>query len=206
MNPSENSTQFSDMRLAQAGEAHAGNSEVTSATTASGAAHESPALLRFDPGVGIWALITFALLLVILKKLAWKPILKSLEDRERTIKQSLEQAQNLQSENARLAQEQTKLLDTARTEASSILASAREASEVIRKQIEQAAQTERVRILASAKQEIEAQKQTALSELRKTTAELSISIAEKLLRQNLDDAKTKVIVDQLIQEVTSGKA
>ena len=206
MKSSENSTQATDLRLAQAGEERASNTEVTSTAAAPSGGHESPALLRFDPGVGIWAIITFALLLVILKKMAWKPLLASLDERERTIKQSLDQAQKLQSENARLAQEQAKLLETARAEASGIVASAREAAEAIRLQVEQTAQTEKSRILASATSEIETLKQAALGELRKTTAELSITIAERLLRQNLDDAKTRAIVDQLIQEVSTGKA
>jgi F-type H+-transporting ATPase subunit b len=78
--------------------------------------------------------------------------------------------------------------------------SAREAGETLRKGVESVAQEEKKRILASATQEIEAQTRAAVAELRKTTAELSIGIAEKLLRQNLDDAKNRALVDQLIRE------
>lgn len=179
--------------LAHAGDAASGGSSL-------------PPFLRFDPGVGIWTIITFVLLLVVLKKLAWKPILESLDEREKTIKLSLDQAQKLQGENARLAEEQRRILEGARTEAAGLVQAAREAAEALRQKVEQAAQTEKARILASAQQEIETHKRAALAELRKTTADLSIQIAEKLIRQNLDDAKNRALVDQLITDVGHSKA
>ena len=83
--------------------------------------------------------------------------------------------------------------------------SAREAGEALRKSVESAAQDEKRRILASATQEIEAQTRAAVAELRKTTADLSIQVAGKLIRQNLDDDKNRALVDQLIRE-TAPKA
>jgi F-type H+-transporting ATPase subunit b len=170
-------------------------------TGAPGGQSELPALLRFDPGVGIWALITFVLLLAVLRKYAWKPILDALDARDRTVRESLEQAAAVQAENARLAEEQKRILAEARTQAHQVLQTAREAGESLKKGLEAAAQDEKRRILESAGQEIEAQKRAAIAELRKTTADLSIGIAEKLLRQNLDDAKNRALVDQLIREV-----
>jgi F-type H+-transporting ATPase subunit b len=166
------------------------------------AAEEGSPLLRFDPGVGIWAIVVFVLLLLILKKYAWAPILEALDARETTVRESLEQAAHIQAENARLAQEQSRLLAAARAEANAVIQSARESGEALKKSLEQAAQDEKRRIVASASQEIEAQTRAAVAELRKTTAELSIGIAEKLIRQNLDDAKNRALVDQLIQEVS----
>lgn len=159
-------------------------------------------LLRFDPGVGIWALVVFALLLLLLGKYAWKPILDALDAREKTVRESLEQASRIQSENARLAEEQARVLAESRAEAARVLQTAREAGESLKKNIEEAGQQEKQRILDSALREIEAQKRAAVSELRKTTAELSVSIAEKLIRQNLDEAKTRALADQLIQEAS----
>jgi F-type H+-transporting ATPase subunit b len=183
-----------------------GGAVLAHASDAASGGSSLPPFLRFDPGVGIWTIITFLLLLVVLKKLAWKPILESLDEREKTIKLSLDQAQKLQGENARLAEEQRRILDGARTEAAGLVQAAREAAEALRQKVEQAAQTEKARILASAQQEIETHKRAALAELRKTTADLSIQIAEKLIRQNLDDAKNRALVDQLIAEVGGNKA
>ena len=180
---------------ALAGAAHA-------ASESGHAAEEGSPLLRFDPGVGIWALVVFVILLLILKKFAWSPILEALDAREKTVQDSLDQAARIQAESAQLAQEQARLLAESRTQANQILQNAREAGEALKKSLETAAQEEKQRILASATTEIEAQKRAAVSELRKTTAELSIGIAGKLIRQNLDDAKNRALVDQLIQEVS----
>ena len=172
------------------------------AASEAGHAQEGSPLLRFDPGVGIWALVVFVLLLLLLKKYAWTPILEALDAREKSVRESLEEAARIQSESAKLAQEQAKLLAESRAQANQILQNAREAGEALKKSLETAAQEEKQRILASATTEIEAQKRAAVSELRKTTAELSIGIAEKLIRQNLDDSKNRALVDQLIQEVS----
>jgi F-type H+-transporting ATPase subunit b len=173
-----------------------------SSEAAGHAAEEGSPLLRFDPGVGIWAILVFVLLLLILKKYAWAPILDALDAREKTVRESLEQAAAIQAENARLAVEQSRVLAEARAEANAVLQTARESGEALKKSLEQAAQDEKRRIIASASQEIEAQTRAAVAELRKTTAELSIGIAEKLIRQNLDDTKNRALVDQLIQEVS----
>jgi F-type H+-transporting ATPase subunit b len=167
-----------------------------------GGTEEGSPLLRFDPGVGIWAIVVFVLLLLILKKYAWSPILDALDEREKTVRESLVLAAHIQSENARLAAEQASLLAGARAEAALVIQSARESGEALKKSLEQAAQDEKRRIIASATQEIEAQTRAAVAELRKTTADLSIGIAEKLIRQNLDDTKNRALVDQLIQEVS----
>jgi F-type H+-transporting ATPase subunit b len=166
-------------------------------------AEEGSPLLRFNPGVGIWAIVTFVLLLLILKKFAWTPILDALDARETAVRDSLEQASRVQAENARLAAEQTRILSEARTEAAALIQSARESGETLKKSLEQSAQDEKRRIIASATQEIEAQTAAAVASLRKTTADLSIGIAEKLIRQNLDDARTRALVDQLIQDVSA---
>jgi F-type H+-transporting ATPase subunit b len=175
------------------------------AATESHAAEEGSPLLRFDPGVGIWALLVFVVLLVLLKRFAWGPILDALDAREKSVRDSLDQAASIQAENARMAAEQAKVLAEARTEANAVIQSARESGEALKKSLETAAQEEKRRIIASAQQEIEAQTRAAVAELRKTTAELSVSIAEKLIRQNLDDAKNSALVDQLIRE-TAPKA
>lgn len=177
--------------------------ETTNETVAHGEGHSQlPPLLRFDPGVGVWTLITFALLLLVLKKFAWKPILNALDARDKTVKDSLDQAARIQTESTRLAEEQKRILAEAKNQANQIMQVARESADSLKRGMETAAQEEKQRILASAKQEIEASKQAALADLRKTTADLSIGIAGKLLRQNLDDAKNRALVDQLIEEVS----
>jgi F-type H+-transporting ATPase subunit b len=191
-------------------EMHSG-SEVHSEVAHAGAPEHGdagglPPFLRFDPGVWIWTSIVFVALLVILKKMAWKPILASIDEREKTIKDSLDQAMRIQEESKRITEEQNKILTAARTEANALIQSSKQAADDLRRKLEQAAQEEKARIIASANQEIEASKRSAISELRKTTADLSIHIAEKLIQANLDDTKQRALVDQLINEVSARKA
>jgi F-type H+-transporting ATPase subunit b len=182
--------------------AQAGNDTPSVQTASTQVPEHTPSLLSFDPGVSIWTLGIFIVLLIVLKKLAWKPIIDSLDAREKTIKSSLDQAAHIQAENARLALEQSRILDEAKNQAGQIVQTAREAAEGLKRSMEASAQEEKKRIVASATLEIEASKQAAISELKKTTAQLSIGIAEKLIRQNLDDAKNHALVEQLIQEVS----
>lgn len=173
-----------------AGEAHAGGSQL-------------PPFLQFDPGVWIWTILVFVVLLLILRKMAWKPIITSIEERDKTIKASLDQAARIQEETKRLTEEQNRILAAARSEANTLLQSSRQAADELRRKLEQAAQEEKARILASAQTEIEASKRAAMADLRRTTAELSIQIAEKLIQANLDDAKQRTLVDKLINEVSA---
>ena len=118
----------------------------------------------------------------------------------------MDQAAKIQDESKRITEEQNRILAQARTEANLLMQSSKQAAEDLRRKLEQTAQEEKARIIASANQEIEASKRAAISELRKTTADLSIRIAEKLIQANLDDAKQRALVDQLISEVSAAKA
>jgi F-type H+-transporting ATPase subunit b len=186
-----------------AAESHTEATVVSNAAAEHGNAGGLPPFLRFDPGVWIWTMLVFVTLLLILRKLAWKPILTSIDEREKTIKDSLDQATRIQEESKRITEEQNKILTQARHEANALMQSSKQAAEDLRRKLEQSAQEEKSRIIASASQEIEASKRAALSELRKTTADLSIRIAEKLIQANLDDAKQRALVDQLINEVSA---
>ena len=199
------SAEQNGMLLAQA-DAHG---ETVSETAHAGGSHAEagalPPFLRFDPGVWIWTMIVFVLLLLILRKMAWKPIIASIEERDKTIKDSLDQAAKIQAESQRIADEQAKILAAARSEAHALLASTRQAGEDLKRKLEQTANEEKARILASAHTEIEASKRAAIADLRKTTADLSIRIAEKLIQGSLDEAKQRQLVDQLINEVSAAK-
>lgn len=197
-----NGAQLAEAETPAPAETH---SEVGAAGHEAGAGDKGglPPFLRFDPGVWIWTMLVFITLLLILRKMAWKPILSSIDEREKTIKDSLEQASRIQEESKRITEEQNKILAQARHDANAMMQSSKQAADDLRRKLEQSAQEEKARIIASATQEIEASKRAAISELRKTTADLSIRIAEKLIQANLDDAKQRALVDQLINEVSA---
>jgi F-type H+-transporting ATPase subunit b len=193
-------SELSGLQLAQADEASA---HTETSAGGHGAASSLPPFLQFDPGVWIWTILVFVVLLAILRKMAWKPIITSIEERDKTIKASLDQAARIQEETKRLGEEQNRILAAARSEANSLLQSSRQAADELRRKLEQSAQEEKARIVASAQTEIEASKRAAMADLRRTTAELSIQIAEKLIQANMDDTKQRTLVDKLINEVSA---
>lgn len=199
------SLDMTGLQFAQADEAGSGaqGAQTETAATAHAEGGKLPPFLQFDPGVWIWTILVFVVLLLILRKMAWKPILTSIEERDKTIKASLDQAARIQEETKRISEEQNKILAAARSEANSLLQSSRQAAEELRRKLEQSAQEEKARILASAQTEIEASKRAAMADLKRTTAELSIQIAEKLIQANLDETKQRTLVDKLINEVSA---
>lgn len=169
-------------------------------TGAHGGAREF-ALLQFDPGVGIWALITFGLLLLLLRKFAWKPILTSIDERDRKMKESLESAEQLRLAGERQTEEQRRILSQSRDEAAQILGDARKSAEELKNQIVEAARSEKEKILQGATHEIENLTLQAKSELRGFTADLAVGAAEKIMRQKLDEQSSKKLTDQYIEEL-----
>lgn len=164
------------------------------------AAHEKPALLQFDPGIGIWTLIAFVLLLVLLKRFAWKPILDSVDERDKKIKDALERASNIQHESEQQMAEQRKVLAEAQEQAAKLLSDARKNAEAIREQLVEQAQSEKSKIIRSATDEIESMKHQIKSELREFSAELAIGTAEKILKDQLDQPKARNLASRMVKE------
>jgi F-type H+-transporting ATPase subunit b len=197
------SAELNGQQMAQAAETH---TEVGHAAAGGHGESTLPPFLRFDPGVWIWTTIVFVALLLILRKMAWGPIITSLDEREKTIKDSLDQAAKIQAESLRITEEQNRILAAARQEANALMQSSRQAADDLRRKLEQSANEEKARIIASATAEIESSKRAAMAELKRTTADLSIRIAEKLIQASLDETKQRALVDQLINEVSGSKA
>lgn len=159
-------------------------------------------LLNHHLGFVIWALVAFLLLLVILKKFAWSPILEALHDRERSIESALDSAQKAKEEMLRLTSENENLLKEARAERDLILKEAKELKDQIVGEAKTSAQVEGAKMLEKAQQEIESQKAAALAQIKGQVAELSIAIAEKVLRNQLEDkSKQEALVSDLLKEV-----
>lgn len=182
------------------------HSEVGHEAGGHGGGNGLPPFLRFDPGVWIWTTVVFVALLVLLRKMAWGPIIASLDGRDKAIKDSLDQAARIQAESLRITEEQNRILAAAHQEAKALMQSSRQAADDLRRKLEQSANEEKARIIASATAEIESSKRTAMAELKRTTADLSIRIAEKLIQASLDETKQRALVDQLINEVSGTKA
>jgi F-type H+-transporting ATPase subunit b len=157
-----------------------------------------------EPGIGLifWTSTVFLLLVFILGKYAWKPILSAVKSREQGIEEALKSAERALNDMRELKAANEVILNQARTERDNLLKEARETKDSIIAEAKQKAQTESDRILATAREQIANEKNSAVSELKKQVAILSIEIAEKILKSELsNDEKQKALVSNLMKDV-----
>jgi F-type H+-transporting ATPase subunit b len=156
------------------------------------------------PSIGLvfWTLVSFLVLLVLLKKLAWKPVLGAIHERERSIEDALNRAELAREEMSRLSSENEALLKEARAERDQILKEAKELKDQIVSEARNTAQAEGAKMIEKAKVEINNQKIAALDEVKNQVASLSLDIAEKVLRKQFDDKqKQDALVSDLLKDV-----
>jgi len=159
-------------------------------------------ILNHHLGFVVWASVAFLLLLVLLKTLAWKPILGMISEREKFIENALASAEKAKEEMARLTNENESLLKEARAERDLILKEAKELKDKIVAEARSNAQAEGAKMIEKAKQEIDSQKVAALNEVKNQVATLSIEIAEKILRNQFQDqSKQQALVSDLLKDV-----
>lgn len=156
------------------------------------------------PGIGLifWTTITFILLLVILGKYAWKPILAAIKTREKGIEDALASAENALKDMRELKSNNEKTLAEARAAREILMKEARDTKAAIIAEAKAKSQVEADRIMASAREQITNEKNAAVAELKNQVATLSIEIAEKILRSELSsDEKQKALVSNLMKDV-----
>ncbi|MCC6866733.1 MAG: F0F1 ATP synthase subunit B [Ignavibacteria bacterium] len=158
-------------------------------------------LLSVEPGLLIWTIIIFILLLLILKKYAWGPLLKSLNDREQGIKDSVEKAEYLKQEAEKILEKNKILLAKADEDARKIIAEGKELAEKMRNDLMNKTNEDTARLLSQAKSEIEREKIAALNTLKDEIANLAVQAAGKIIDENLDTAKQKKIIDNFIGKI-----
>jgi F-type H+-transporting ATPase subunit b len=158
-------------------------------------------MLDLDPGMMIWAWITFLVLLGILYKVAWKPVLAMIEKREKTIQDSLDSAQTAQEEAEKLLTEHQELIRSAEQEAQKLIRENRELAEKSRQEIIAQAQKSAHELLVKAKADIEKEKDAALMSLRSEVADLAISATRKIIGESMDEAKQRDIVEEYIRKI-----
>lgn len=153
-------------------------------------------------GMVFWTTLAFLIVLFLLKKFAWKPILESLKEREQGIEDAIRTAENTKLEMAQLKVANEDLLKAAQAERDLLLKEAREVKDSIIAEAKGKAKEEAERILASSREQIKNEKMAAISELKNQVAVLSIEIAEKILKNELSkDEKQKSLVNNLVEEI-----
>ena len=163
-------------------------------------------LVQLDPGLFVWTILTFLLLLTVLAKFAWKPLLKMLKDREDLIRSSLEDAEKAQTELANLNAEREEIINKARSEAQSILSEGKVAASKLKDETLKAAKDQAKSILTDAEKQIRIEKHKAIEEIKSEVVDLSLSVAEKLIKKNISREDNQAIIDESLENITKYEA
>lgn len=156
----------------------------------------------FSFGLFIWQIVLFVLLLLLLKKFAWKPILNAVKDREEGIKKALLSADEARKEMQNLTADNERILKEARNDREKLLKEARDMREKMIDEAKGDAQIEANNLIAKAKESIETEKQAAITDLKNQVADLSIGIAEKLVKEELASKDKQVkLIETMLKEV-----
>ena len=175
-----------------------GDEVLHESTESHGASSEQNPLVQLDPGLFIWTILTFLLLLMVLAKFAWKPLLAMLDERQKSIDDSLLSAEKARLELAGINKESEAILSKSRTQAQTIVADAKSAADKLKEDIVSKAKEEADGQLKKAKNQISVEKDRALLEIRQEVVELSITVAEKIIKKNLSkDDNASIIEDSL---------
>ncbi|WP_111707158.1 F0F1 ATP synthase subunit B [Lutibacter citreus] len=158
---------------------------------------------EFSFGLFFWQVAIFILLVFLLKKMAWKPILNAVNEREEGIKNALEEAENARKEMQNLNADNERILKEARAQRDTLLKEAREMKEGIIAEAKGEAQIQANKVVEQAQATIQAEKNAAISDIKNQVAELSIGIAEKVVRGELSDKNKQIkLVEEMLKEVT----
>lgn len=159
-------------------------------------------LVSPDLGTFFWMTIIFIILLLILGKFAWKPIMKSLHDREKSIDEALMQAEKAREEMASLEADNKKMMQETRQEREKLMKQAEKMKEDIINEAKENASEEANKIIVSAREKIRGERQAAIEDLKDQLAQFSVEIAEKILRDELsDDDKQKQLINNLLDDI-----
>lgn len=162
-------------------------------------------LAQPDPGLYVWTIITFLVLLVVFNKLAWRPLKGILQTREELIRKSLDDARQAKQELERLNVESQRILADARVQADQILSQTRSDANRLRDELKQKAQTEAVGLLNNARRQIEMETTRALQQIRSEAVDLSVAIASKLLQRNVTKEDNERLIEETFRQIEARK-
>lgn len=162
-------------------------------------------LFTVNLGTTVWTTLVFFALLTVLWRFAWGPILAAVEAREKAIQGALDEAARRQSEAEALLEEHRRQLAEARRQASDLLAEGKAAGEKVRKEIEEKARVEAQGIVDRARLEIARDRDAALDALRRESVDLALAAASRLVRERLDHAKDRQLVERFVEDLGAGR-
>jgi F-type H+-transporting ATPase subunit b len=158
-------------------------------------------LVQPDPGLYIWTIVTFLILLGLLARFAWRPLLDALEKRQDAIRSALDDARKAKEELARLQAESARILAEARTEAANIISITRSDAARFADEMKQKARADAEAVVKHAQREIDTQTNRAIETIRREAIDLSVAVASKILRREISPADNQRLVDDTIREM-----
>jgi len=158
-------------------------------------------LIQVTPGLMIWTIVCFLIALYVLKRFAFAPIQKLIDERRARIRQSLDEADEARAEARELFEEHRKLIGQAKGEAEEILTEARRVGEATQRRMREETEADRQRRIEDTRKQIEAETRKALGLIRSEVAELSLIAAEKVTRRSLDDADHRRLIEEAVGEL-----
>ncbi len=180
---------------------HAGKAIALALGIGAGAAVAANPLIQVIPGLMIWTIVSFAITLWVLKRYAFGPVQKLIDDRRDRIRQSIEEADRAREEARRLLEEHRALIGQAKGQAEEILAEARKVADAQRERLRGELEEDRQRRLDETQRQIEQATAQALGEIRREVASLSLLAAEKITRKTLTDADQQRLIDEALSEI-----
>lgn len=163
-------------------------------------------MLDVNPGLILWTILTFVILLVILKAMAWKPLLHALSAREEKIRVSLQQAEEAQRSARELLEENKRQLARAEEQSRRVVKEGRDLAEKLKTEILDRANSSSRHMIDQAREEIQREKEAAIVQLRGDVADIAIMAAGKILDATLDPSKHRALVDAAIGDLGKGRA
>jgi F-type H+-transporting ATPase subunit b len=158
-------------------------------------------LVQPDPGLFIWTILTFLVLVGLLAKFAWRPLLQALDARQQTIARSLDEAQRARQELERIQRESVQMMAQARTEAESVIARSRADAEALREELKQKARAEAASIVMNAEKQIQLETARAVQQIRTEAVDLSVAIASKILRRQVSKEDNQALIEETLKQV-----
>ena len=158
-------------------------------------------LVKVVPGLMIWTLLAFGAAMLVLRKYAWPPISKILDERQTLINDSISSAEKTRQEADELLADYRQRLTEAREQADEIVAKARKAAETAKAEAASEGQAKREELVEAARKDIEAETRRALDDIRKEVADLTVLATERVARKSLSEADQKALVEDALREV-----
>ena len=158
-------------------------------------------MLTVHGGLLFWTIITFLILLVVLKKIAWKPILDALESREKEIKDALNVAKKAREEAEKVSSDYEQSMKDAQIKSQKIILDSKLAAEKVKSEIEKTATVKAESMIENAKEQINLEKENAIKDIRNITIDLSIDIASKVIEKNIDSKENRKLIEEAMNNI-----